>query len=65
MVGLVLANLAQFSPHPHPRYYSTMSNNDGNEDHIVDNIISSSEEEDVDDDEADRLNQPTERRSQN
>ena len=58
MVGLALANLAQFSPQPHPRYYcGIMSNEDDN---IVDNIISSEEEEDVDDDEADAASaQPT------
>ena len=58
MVGLALANLAQFSPQPHPRYYCGIMSND--DDNIVDNIISSEEEEDVDDDEADAASaQPT------
>ena len=38
----MIANLAQSNLHPHP---GAMSDYDGNEDHIVDNIISSDEEE--------------------
>ena len=45
----MIANLAQSNLHPHP---GAMSDYDGNEDHIVDNIISSDDEEEGEDSKA-------------